>query len=106
MKQSIAIQHKQKKQNSLKTLGGIVIFAAIALLAIEFNPRSFLSPIQSIANPECTIKGNISVDTGNKIYHLWGMEDYKSTVIDATKGEKWFCSESEAIANGYRKAPR
>jgi hypothetical protein len=106
MKQSIAIQHKQKKQNSLKTLGGIVIFAAIALLAIEFNPRSFPSPIQSIANPECTIKGNISVDTGNKIYHLWGMEDYKSTVIDATKGEKWFCSESEAIANGYRKAPR
>ena len=102
----VASKHKQKKQNSLKTLGGIIIPVAIALLAIEFNPRSFLSPIQSIAKPECIIKGNISVDTGNKIYHLQGMEDYKSTVIDPSKGEKWFCSESEAISNGYRKAPR
>jgi hypothetical protein len=60
----------------------------------------------AIANPECTIKGNISVDTGNKIYHLPGMEDYESTVIDPNKGEKWFCKELDAIANGYLKAPR
>ncbi|WP_442785781.1 sunset domain-containing protein [Leptolyngbya sp. Heron Island J] len=43
---------------------------------------------------------------GNKIYHLPGMEDYESTVIDLTKGERWLCTESEAIANGWRKAPR
>ena len=95
-----------KKQNSLKTFGGIIISAAIALLLIEFNPRSSPSPIQLNAKPECTIKGNISVDTGNQIYHLRGMEDYKSTVIDFSPLEKWFCTESEAIANGYRKAAR
>lgn len=47
----VAIKQKQKKQNSLKTLGGIIISAAIALLAIEFNARSSPSPIQSIAKP-------------------------------------------------------
>jgi hypothetical protein len=71
-----------------------------------FLGKLYLSPIQLIANPKCTIKGNISVDTGNKIYHLPGMEDYESTVIDPSKGEKWFCTESDAIANGYHKAPR
>jgi cold shock CspA family protein len=53
----------------------------------------------------CTIKGNISVD-GNKLYHLPNMADYAITNIDLTKGEKWFCTESEAIASGWRKAPR
>lgn len=104
--QGIVIKQKQSQQNSLKTIVGIIVSVVIALFAIEFNPRSSLSPIQSIANPECTIKGNISVNTGTKIYHLPGMEDYESTIIDLTKGEKWFCTESEAISNGYHKAPR
>jgi hypothetical protein len=34
------------------------------------------------------------------------MEDYENTIIDPMKGEKWFCTESEAIANGWKKAPR
>lgn len=46
------------------------------------------------------------MNTGNKIYHLPGMEDYELTLINPTKGEKWFCTESDAIANGYLKAPR
>ncbi|PZO41928.1 MAG: DNA-binding protein [Pseudanabaena frigida] len=54
----------------------------------------------------CNIKGNISASTGIKLYHLPNMEDYATTNIDASKGEKWFCSESEAIANGWSKAPR
>jgi len=81
---------------------------------MEFSPSRSPSPITSITNslntsiakPECNIKGNISIDTGNKVYHLPGMEDYESTLIDLEKGEKWFCKESEAIANGWRKAPR
>ena len=69
--------------------------------------RSIEKPeVRSILKPECNIKGNISYNTGNKIYHLPGMEDYQSTKINPTKGERWFCSESEAIANGWRKAPR
>lgn len=45
------------------------------------------------------------MNSGNKLYHLPGMEDYENTVIDPSKEEKWFCTEAEAIANGWRKAP-
>jgi len=51
----------------------------------------------------CTIKGNIS-SSGEKIYHIIGCGSYNKTVIDESKGEKYFCSEQEAISAGWRKA--
>ncbi len=99
-------KQKVKKRGLLETVIGIGVIAAIALFTMKFSPSRSPSPITSLTKPGCTIKGNISIDTGNKIYHLPGMEDYESTVIDPQKGEKWFCSESDAIAKGWRKAPR
>lgn len=52
----------------------------------------------------CTIKGNIG-SSGAKIYHVPGISSYGATRIDETKGERWFCSEEEALAAGWR-APR
>lgn len=52
----------------------------------------------------CNIKGNISFESKEKIYHLPGMEFYDDTVINTDYGERWFCTEAEAIANGWRKA--
>jgi len=54
--------------------------------------------------PGCAIKGNISSKTGEKIYHLPGQRYYDQTTIDPSKGERWFCTEEEAIANGWRKS--
>ena len=51
------------------------------------------------------IKGNIS-SSGEKIFHAPGQRDYKKTVIDESKGERWFATESEAINAGWRKAKR
>ena len=53
---------------------------------------------------DCQIKGNISRD-GERIYHLPGTSSYEPTVIDESNGERWFCSEAEAVAAGWR-APR
>lgn len=52
----------------------------------------------------CDIKGNISYNTGEKIYHVPGQEFYSATNISSEYGERWFCTEAEAIANGWRKA--
>jgi hypothetical protein len=52
----------------------------------------------------CDIKGNISVNTGEKIYHVPGQEFYSQTTIRPEYGERWFCTEAEAIANGWRKS--
>lgn len=48
----------------------------------------------------CLIKGNIS-DNGH-IYHVPGSRSYDATKIDESKGERWFCTEEEARAAGWR----
>ncbi len=54
--------------------------------------------------PGCPIKGNISVGSGEHIYHTPWSANYDRTVIDEAKGERWFCNEAEAIAAGWRPA--
>ena len=53
----------------------------------------------------CVIKGNIN-SSGEKIYHIPGGSSYTKTQIDTSKGEKWFCTEEEAVAAGWRKAKK
>jgi micrococcal nuclease len=55
---------------------------------------------------EPVIKGNISLTTSERIYHVPGGEFYDDTVIDETAGERWFCSEAEAASAGWRKSKR
>lgn len=70
--------------------GGLMAPAALA--AARAAPEA--------PRPGCDIKGNIS---GNgRIYHLPGSSAYARTRIDTSKGERWFCSESEARAAGWR----
>lgn len=53
---------------------------------------------------ECQIKGNISVENGAKIYHMPYQKYYAETKIDPRYGERWFCTEQEAINNGWRRS--
>ena len=53
---------------------------------------------------DCAIKGNIS--SSGQIYHLPGQRDYTRTRIDTTRGERWFCTEEQARAAGWRPARR
>jgi HKD family nuclease len=50
------------------------------------------------ACPNPQIKGNIN-SKGDKVYHVPGGRYY-----DGTKAEEMFCSETEALAAGYRKS--
>lgn len=51
---------------------------------------------------ECPIKGNINAK-GDRIYHTpWGSKHYRRTRINTSRGERWFCSEAEALAAGWR----
>jgi endonuclease YncB( thermonuclease family) len=52
---------------------------------------------------KCAIKGNVSGP--ERIYHLPGSHNYTRTTINEVKGERWFCSEDDAKAAGWR-APR
>ncbi len=54
----------------------------------------------SVVRRDCNIKGNISKN--GKIYHLPGSRWYDDTQINEKRGERWFCSESDALAAGWR----
>lgn len=56
------------------------------------------------ATDDCRIKGNIS--GSGRIYHLPGQKDYEKTRISTANGERWFCTEAQAKAAGWRRAGR
>lgn len=66
-------------------------------------PVNLTTETQATESNSCLIKGNIN-SKKEKIYHISGCGSYNQTVIDETKGEKWFCSEQEALDAGWRKA--
>jgi hypothetical protein len=51
--------------------------------------------------PECVIEGNVS--SSGRIYHMPGSRDYEKVVINLAKGARYFCSEEEARACGWRQ---
>lgn len=61
------------------------------------------APATQPPNSRCAIKGNIN-QRGDHIYHMPGSDSYDITVIDERSGERWFCSEAEARAAGWRAA--
>lgn len=97
---------KLKAGQFVKALIAPIVLVTIALVDQEFRPSRSPTIIASILRPGCVIKGNISHNTGNRLYHLPGMENYEQTVINTSNGEKWFCSETAALAAGWTKATR
>lgn len=63
----------------------------------EFRHKRWEAAAQ-MAPQGCPIKGNISEN--GRIYHVPWSRDYAKTRIDTTKGERWFCSEKEALEAG------
>jgi len=53
----------------------------------------------------CVIKGNIG-RRGVRIYHVPGGQYYARTKIHPGNGERWFCTEAEARAAGWRRSRR
>lgn len=81
----------------------IGLLIGIALFCLP--PTDFLqiAQIAKLFDPRCSIKGNISY-SGERIYHVPGQKYYSGTVIRWSRGERWFCSETDAVAAGWRKA--
>ncbi len=67
----------------------------------DYRRERRLAGVPSAPDPRCVIKGNVSA-SGARIYHLPGSRAYPEVRIDAGKGERWFCSERDAAAAGWR----
>ena len=63
----------------------------------KFASATTAPPIQ------CMIKGNVS-RKGERIYHMPGDRDYNRVQMDKGARKRWFCSEGQAVASGWRPA--
>lgn len=68
------------------------------------SPDVSKAVVAVVGSPECRIKGNISIGSGKRIYHVPGQRHYAETVIRPEYGEQWFCSEADARAAGWHKS--
>ena len=59
--------------------------------------------VAEVAAPAgCAIKGNVSKQ--GWIYHVPWSAWYDKVKVDEARGERWFCSEADAVAAGWRPA--
>ena len=77
-------------------------FAASARLSILLMLVAASAAAQAPPAKPCQIKGNINAQ-GVRIYHPPGCRYYKDTIIDTNRGERWFCTEAEAVVAGWRR---
>lgn len=87
------------EEQALARKAGLGIWGTDAIPAWEFRAAAWKAAEQT-APKGCPIKGNISQN--GHIYHPPWSTWYSRTRINEAKGERWFCSEAEAIAAGWR----
>lgn len=75
------------------------IWQAKTETAWDYRAQRWKVAVQ-VAPKGCPIKGNIS--SNGRIYHTPWSPWYKRTRINLKNGERWFCSEFEAIKAGWR----
>lgn len=57
---------------------------------------------ETVAPSGCAIKGNVTAN--GRIYHMPWSPWYDKVKMDTSRGKRWFCSETEAVAAGWRPA--
>jgi endonuclease YncB( thermonuclease family) len=75
------------------------IWQGAAVPAWEYRARHWTSA-EPHAPQGCAIKGNVTQH--GKIYHMPWSPWYAQIRIDPDKGRRWFCTEAEALAAGWR----
>ncbi len=96
-------QSEYKQAQVAASAAGRGLWAANTCAATSAVSDSNQSHSPANSPNTCQIKGNINSE-GEKIYHLPGQRYYEQTKIDTSKGERWFCSEQEALYAGWRAA--
>lgn len=86
----------------MKMLPMAGIAAAMGFAGLSGLTRS--DAVWARLSPSCQVKGNISINTGERIYHVPGQRRYLETNISPQHGERWFCTAAEAESAGWRPA--
>ena len=75
------------------------VFATVNQPPWDYRARAW-STAEQRAPEGCAIKGNVS--SKGRIYHMPWSPWYQRVTVESGRGERWFCSEAEAIRAGWQ----
>ena len=104
--QSTYLHRTKPRDNTVQKLLSGVVAVGLAGAACFSGGVSAENVWAALPGSGCDIKGNISLNTGERIYHVPGQKYYRETNIWMRHGERWFCSEQQAREAGWRKSRR
>ncbi len=78
------------------------IWQGASVPAWEYRAQQWASAEDRAPVDGCVIKGNVT--RNGRIYHMPWSPWYQRVRIDADPAKRWFCSETEAVAAGWRPA--
>jgi endonuclease YncB( thermonuclease family) len=81
---------------------GLGVWRAATETPWDYRARRW-AELAEEAPSACPIKGNVTRQ-GERIYHTPWSPWYARTRVNEADGERWFCSEAEAVAAGWRAA--
>ncbi|HET6389619.1 thermonuclease family protein [Hyphomicrobium sp.] len=90
----VAVEAEARKQK-------IGVWQGPAQAPWEFR-RNGWQVAEAVAPNGCAIKGNVSAN--GRIYHMPWDPWYEKVKMDERRGKRWFCSQDEAAAAGWRPA--
>lgn len=83
---------------------GVGFSGVYAILAPDEAVAFARSTLGQFGLVGCDIKGNVSLESGERIYHLPGQRYYDQTRIRPEYGERYFCTEDDALSAGWRRS--
>jgi len=87
------------RQESEARTARVGVWQGEAAPAWEYREKHWASAEQ-VAPNGCAIKGNVTAH--GRIYHMPWSPWYGKVKIEPAKGERWFCSEAQAMEAGWR----
>jgi phosphatidylserine/phosphatidylglycerophosphate/cardiolipin synthase-like enzyme len=72
-------------------------------IAVSPAHGSTLANAATTPSSGCAIKGNVNRE-GERIFHMPGTRNYERVRMNIGTGKRWFCSEDQAVAAGWRPA--
>lgn len=78
---------------------------ALPTVTPTLEPTAVVLATEEATQVACLIKGNVT-SSGDKIFHIPGGVYYDRVKVDFAQGDAYFCTEGQAIGEGFRKSSR
>ncbi len=62
--------------------------------------------MENKVNPKCNVKGNIGETKQDRYYFTPSCPNYTQTVVWTSFGDRWFCTEKDAVEAGFVKGTK